>query len=103
MRTIQHALSILTTAALPRLSRDELKALTGAEEHAQCILGQARTVFEGIGGLIASDEDVGCFTDRNDVAALAFLAANVCDMANGLLSLSNQVQYVLDVKAEVKK
>lgn len=104
MRSIQQAFDVLANAALPRLSREELETLTGAHEFAQVVVDQARTVFGGIGCLVNSDDDTGAFTDRKDVADLAFLCANLFDLAGGLLSLSNQVGYALDVKAgEVKK
>lgn len=104
MRSIQQAFDVLTQAALPRLSRDELETLADAHELAQLVVDQARTVFEGIGCLVSSDGDTGTFTDRNDAADLAFLCANLFDLAGGLLSLSNQVGCALDVKAgEVKK
>ena len=100
MRSIQQAFDILTSAALPSLSHDELKTLSGAESHAQAIIDQARTVFGGIGCLVNADDSTGVFEDRKDVADLAFVAANLFDLAAGLLSLSNQVECAIDLKAQ---
>jgi hypothetical protein len=41
MRSIQQAFDVLTQAALPRLSRDELETLADAHELAQLVVDQA--------------------------------------------------------------
>ena len=102
MRGIKQALSILSSHAIQRLDDEELKTLSGAQEHADLIIEQARTLFEGIGCLVNEDKSTGSLTSSGEVAQLAFFAANLFDMVSGLITLGDQAQYMIETKAHAK-
>lgn len=74
------------------LTKDEIKSFGHLTDNALMQADVLAEVVTGIGGLIASDDDVGSFRDKQNVANLMFNISHQVDVLAGLLYVGTRAE-----------
>ena len=89
---LSSALELLSRHAMPSLSDAELQYLSGIDGCAEEIARRTAKLVEGLGCLIADDEQVGSFQSPASMASLLFNIAGQFNAVAGLLCVACMVQ-----------
>jgi hypothetical protein len=77
------------------LTDEELEWFSGATDHAENMIIPLHETINGIGCLVASDEQDGTFQSRHDVPGLLFSIANSLDTIQGLIHIGSAANHRL--------
>lgn len=92
MLTTSQIMQTLWEKSQDNLTKDEIKSFGYLTENALMQVDLLAETVTGIGGFIASDDDVGAFKDKQNVANLMFNIAHQVDVLAGLLYVGTRAE-----------
>jgi hypothetical protein len=95
------AMQLLWDKAARELHPHEMEWFaSGASRQIQEDARQLKEVTEGLAALVASDTDVGSFTDKDGVSTLLFHVSSQLSTMQGLAEIAHEAQYRARVAAK---